>query len=209
MSRALYGKGLLRIWVNNLYARVLSFQETPLSKKAVLDLGRLIGAGRKNTLPPRLLNFLPADFGSDWKIQRKTITYFRSHLVLNSFYFLSYKNILNLDHSTEACLSQYKKKTVKGKGTTFFLLFIKYVHPQKARLALNRFVTIYLPEYKKNNGDKTSIKTEKLAKIEDGWMGYHLKDKLLTLVFGCPDKKIAMEVFDSIQKNICKEEKDG
>jgi hypothetical protein len=42
LIRALYGEGLLRIWADNLYARVMATRETPASKKAVLSLGKAI-----------------------------------------------------------------------------------------------------------------------------------------------------------------------
>ena len=45
--RALYGGGLLRLWADTIYARVMASRETPVSKETVLSLGRAIGAGRK------------------------------------------------------------------------------------------------------------------------------------------------------------------
>jgi hypothetical protein len=203
--RALYGKGLLRIWSNNLYARVLAFLETPVSKKAVLELGRLIVAGRKNTLPPELLNVLPAGFGPHWKVREKTITYFRSHLVLNSIYFLSHQNILNLNHSTEACYSEYEKHPRKGKRNTFHLLFVRYSSAEKAQVALNQFADIYLPEYKKKQPDSHFREIKKIFKIEDGWMGYKLEKKLIICVFGCPDKDTSRMVLETTE-NLAKEE---
>lgn len=203
--RALYGKGLLRIWSNNLYARVLAFLETPVSKKAVLELGRLIVAGRKNTLPPGLLNILPADFGSSWKVRGKTITYLRSHLVLNSFYFLSHQNILNLNHSTEASYSEYEKHPRKGKRNTFHLLFVRYSSAKDAQVALNQFADIYLPEYKKKQSDSRFREIKKIFKIEDGWMGYELEKNVVICIFGCPDNDTARMVLETI-KNLAKEE---
>ena len=55
---ALYGAGLLRIWSDNLYARVMVFRETPVSKQAVLDLGKAIVANRKRPPEPELLKLL-------------------------------------------------------------------------------------------------------------------------------------------------------
>ncbi len=51
-SRTLYGAGLLRIWSDNIYARVMAHRETPTSKEAVLSLGRVIVADRRNSSEP-------------------------------------------------------------------------------------------------------------------------------------------------------------
>jgi len=199
LVRALYGKGLLRIWSDNLYTRIMSFQETPSSKQAVLKLGRLIMAGRKNSLPPGILSFLPAHFGPEWKLRNNTITFFRSHLVLNFFYFLSHQNIFNLNLSTEACLSQYGKYPKKGKKTTFHLLYIHYFHPEKARQALSQFIKIYLPEYRKKQSGKIPAKTKDFFKIEDGWTGYYLGEEYIACILGCPDKSTVKMVLDTFK----------
>ena len=107
-ARALYGGGLLRIWADTIYARVMAYRETPESKEAVLSLGRTIAANRKMPAEPELLNILPQAVDSDWKLRKDRIGYFRSHLVLNSLYYLSHQNILNLDHSTEAVTAPYE-----------------------------------------------------------------------------------------------------
>jgi hypothetical protein len=54
-SRALYGAGLLRIWSDNLYVRIMAFRETPTSKQAVLTLGKAITANRKTSPAPALV----------------------------------------------------------------------------------------------------------------------------------------------------------
>ena len=52
--RALYGAGLLRIWSDNLYVRVMALRETPASKQAVITLGRAIAENRKSAPEPEL-----------------------------------------------------------------------------------------------------------------------------------------------------------
>ena len=83
-TSALYGAGLLRIWSDNLYARVMVFRETPVSKQAVLDLGKAIVANRKNPPEPELLKFLVPHVGSAWKLRKDRLSFFRSYLALNS-----------------------------------------------------------------------------------------------------------------------------
>ena len=92
-ARALYGGGLLRLWADTIYARVMAFRETAESKEAVLSLGQTIAANRKMPGEPELLKVLPKAMSSDWKLRKDRIGYFRSHLVLNSLYYLSHQNI--------------------------------------------------------------------------------------------------------------------
>ena len=81
--RALYGGGLLRIWADTIYARVMAFRETAESKEAVLSLGQAISANRKIPGEPELLKILPNAVDSDWRLRKDRIGFFRSHLVLN------------------------------------------------------------------------------------------------------------------------------
>lgn len=204
--RALYGRGLLRIWSDNLYVRIMAFLETSSSKQVVLELGRLIMADRQNPLPPKLLNFLPARFGQGWKLLENTVSFFRSHLVLNSLYFLSHQNIFNLNLSTEACLSQYEKYPWNGKRKTFHVMVINYFHPGKALQALDKFTKIYLPEFREKQQSKTSAKTKGFFKIEDGWIGYEVEKGFISCIFGGPDKNTTRMVLDTLKQKRTKEE---
>jgi hypothetical protein len=107
-TRALYGAGLLRIGSDNLYARVMAFRETPASRQAVFTLGKAITANRKTPPEPELLKFLAPHVGSAWKLRRDRLSFFRSYLALNSIYYLSHENILDLDLSTEAVIASYE-----------------------------------------------------------------------------------------------------
>src|SRR5512146_2118086 len=94
--RALYGAGLLRIWSGDLYARVLSYAETDASKQAVIAMGKIIVVGRPQPRVPGLIRALPQSVGSQFELKADRTVYLRSHLVLNSAYFLSSENLLNL-----------------------------------------------------------------------------------------------------------------
>ena len=113
-DRAFYDIGLLRMASANIYARIMTPVETPESKNAVLAIGRTILADEKHLDEPRLLHILPRKLMQDRHLQRDRIRYFRSYMVLNSFYYLSFKNILNLDLSTEAVTATYGNKA-KGE----------------------------------------------------------------------------------------------
>ncbi|UCD32633.1 MAG: hypothetical protein JSV38_01670 [Desulfobacterales bacterium] len=201
--RALYGKGLLRIWSDNIYARIMAEYETPDSKEAVLSLGRAIVANRKNPPRPRLLNTLPQTIDSDWTLRNDRIGYFHSYLVLNILYYISHQNILNLDHSTEAVTSPYEK-TINGDLKRVQLLFVKYSGSTQAQQALEKFHKAYLPERNKYFVDSSMNERPNFFKIEDGWLGYKLHGPFIALVFECPDLISAQSILKQIQINLIK-----
>jgi hypothetical protein len=209
-SRALYGQGLLRMGTGSLYARVLTYRETHESRKAILALGQAIAVNRNPPPEPDLLKILPQRIGSDWKLRNDRIGYFRSHLVLNSLYYLSYQNILDLDHSTEAVTAPYENVTNKKTIKHIQLLFVKYATLDNARQALNHFHSSYLPEHKYGLETKSKTKHTNLFNIEDGWLGYKLDGMHLTIIFECPDRESARMIMKSISTDVInKEDGDG
>jgi len=200
-TRALYGAGLLRVWSDNLYCRVMAFRETPASKQAVLTLGKTIAANRKSPPEPELLKILPIDIGMDWKLRNDRIGYFRSHLVLNSLYYLSHQNILNLDLSTEAVAAPYD--SIDGKDRTRVqFLFVKYGDSGQAQQALDQFHRAYLPEHQKDFVAGPVTESQSFFKIEDGWLGYKVYGPGIALVFECPDENSARMIIEQIQFNL-------
>jgi hypothetical protein len=197
--RALYGKGLLRLWADNIYARVMAYHETSVSREVVLSLGKTISANRKIRSEPELLKILPNAIDSDWKLRKDRIGYFRSHLVLNSLYYLSHDNILNLDHSTEAVIAPYEKTLHDGTSKRIQALFVKYATPERAGKALNDFHSAYLDEHPKGVDPGHNKKGVNFFKIEDGWLGYTLDGSSLSIVFECPNRDTAELIIKHIQ----------
>jgi len=197
--RALYGEGLLRLWTENVYARVMATQETAESKEAVLSIGRAIVKGRKNLPGPNLMKRLKNTLFSDWDLRRDRVSFFRTHLVLNSLYYLSHQNILELDLTCEAVTALYEKKGSSGERTRIPFLLIKYPDPQQAQTALSLFHEAYLPEdsFSPKSGSGEII--QNAYAVEDGWMAYVLQDKFIVFVFECPDKETARTIIDQIK----------
>ena len=197
VTRALYGRGLLRISSSNIYARIMTYLETPESKEAVLSLGRAVAENDKYPDEPSLLNILTDEIREDWKLQRNQIRYFRSNLVLNSFYYLSHRNILNLDLSAEAVTATYEKTGVE-KSKRARVLFVKYATPEKASRALDMFCKSYIPESAKANTKTPTSGEPAFFLVEDGWLGYKSDHDSLALVFKCPDEKSARAMINGI-----------
>ncbi len=197
--RALYGSGLLRIWADTIYARVMAYQETAASREAVLSLGKTISANRKIPGEPELLKVLPNAIDSDWKLRKDRIGFFRSHLVLNSLYYLSHENILNLDHSTEAVTAPYEKTLSDGTSKRVQVLFVKYTTPERAQKALDDFHSAYLDEHPKGIDPGITNKQMNSFNIEDGWLGYALDGTGLSIVFECPNRVTTELIIKHIQ----------
>ncbi len=197
-NRALYGAGLLRIWSNNLYIRVMAFRESPASRQAVLSLGKAITANRKTSPEPELLKYLAPHIDSAWKLRRDRLSFFRSYLALNSIYYLSHENILDFDLATEAVMAPYEHISRAGDRTRSQFLLVKYENLERTRKALNHFHDAYLPEYRKEIAADSAANSPNLFKLEDGWMAYKLLGKYIAIVFECPDQESARVI---IQKN--------
>ena len=188
--RALYGAGLLRLWADTIYARVMAYRETESSKEAVLSLGKKIATNRKIPDEPELLKVFPKAIDPDWKLREDRIGYFRSHLVLNSLYYLSHQNILDLDHSTEAVTAVYEK-TSNAEKSRVQVLMVKYAGQAQAVKALNDFHRAYLQEHQRGFDPGAADKHTNFFSIEDGWLGYSLVGIYLAIVFECPSREAA------------------
>ncbi len=197
-ARSLYGMGLLRLSAGRVYSRVLSYLETPESREVVLSLGRMISEGRQSPEEPYLIKNLPTSVGQNINLRRDRIGFFRSHLVLNSLFYISHQNILDLDLSSEAVAAQYEIITADGAKKGVQLVLVKYSASQKSKKALERFHQTYLSEHKKETaksdfGTKTSV-----YQIEDGWLGYKQDQSCLTIAFGCPDAESAHSILKKV-----------
>jgi hypothetical protein len=186
------------------------YPDTSESKGAVLSLGRKIAAGRKMPAEPELLKFLPKTIGSNWKLRKDRIGYFRSHLVLNSLYYLSHQNILNLDHSAEAVTAPYENISNAGSAKSVQLLVIEYASAKKAKKGLDQFHSAYLHEHQHGRDPIVIENHMNFFNIEDGWLGYSLNGTYLSVVFECPNRASAQTIINHISRNaVCKEKDYG
>lgn len=198
---ALYGKGLLRIWSNNLYVRIMAMKETPASREVILQLGKIIVSEQDNPMPPKLLSVLEPELGSGWTLRKERIGYFYSHLVLNSLYYLSHENILKLDHSTEAVIAAYERARKNRKPERIHLLVVNYPDHHRARKALRSFIESYLADRSSEKQPEAENGGMGFCQIEDGWMGYRLLRRYLVLILGCPDQGTARGIMNRVILN--------
>ena len=197
-TTALYGAGLLRLRTDRIYARIMAYRETPASKKAVLTLGKTIAAGRNHPAEPELVKIPVPKIGSAWSLRKDRLSYFRSYLVLNSIYFLSSENILELGHATEAVTAPYEALSQKESGNRkrCQFLLVKYEKSELARQALRHFHRVYLPDHADTLGQISAMKKPEMFKLEDGWLAYKQINEHLLIIFECPDRDTAAQIIE-------------
>ncbi len=176
--RALYGSGLLRLWSGDLFARVMATRESEAARAAVLDLGRAIVAGRAEAPPPRLVTSLPAQPAPGYGLAGGGACFLRSHLVLNSAYFVSQRDILDLGPQTEAVFAAYRGSAGRPR-----LLLVRYPDAAAARRAVAGFRAAYLPEAGADDAGP--------VRVEDGWVALSASGRGLAIVFAAPDRATA------------------
>ena len=111
-----FGGSLLRFWKGRYFATVLGNGSGKELEEAVLQLGRDLAEGIRETgEPPRLLGLLPerADLP-----QPEKLCLVRSHVLLNRCFFISHRNILRLANDVQALLARYSR----GKNRPRLLL---------------------------------------------------------------------------------------
>ena len=191
--RALYGSGLLRVWSDDLYARILATRESTATRGAVLALGRAITEGRRSPRPPLLATVLPVNVKPGLGARADRLCFLRSHLVLNSVYFLSQRDMLDLGPSVEAVFVPYELSPGGGHKGTVKVLVVRYGASAIARQALAGFRATYLAHTGSEGGTESGAE-----RIEDGWVAYRVVGRSLALVFEGPDRDVAVALLEAV-----------
>jgi len=195
---ALYGEGLLRARADSLYLRILASRETPDVRETILKLGKILAGKSPAQPPPAILDVVVPSTDSAWKIRQDRTAYFHSHLVLNSLYYLSHENILNLNHSTEGLLICFEKKERQSGSQPAKLIVIHYPEAPAALAALTSFFQSYLPEKADQVDLSPGLLKTGSTRVEDGWLGWTLFGNYLAFAFECPDQKAVTDIFSQL-----------
>ena len=200
-ARALYGSGLLRIWSGDLFIRIMADRETPESHRAVFSLGKICVQGRKPAAVPGWMKSLPPSLCGRWNLEKDQVRFLRTHLALNSVYFLSYSNILGLDLSTEVAAGRYRIPQKSGENPPLHIFSIRYNSTLKAREALAGFHQTYYPEYPLRPEESSSSKPV-LRPTENKWSGYVLNGPYAVLGFEFLDESSLKDALTEVIRNI-------
>lgn len=171
-----YRGGLLCLWKDRFFVCVRTGRETPSSKRAVFSLGRTISKTIKVKVEkPALLKYLPNE-----GLLEKGIRYFHKHDILNYHYFVSDRNILNLNTHTNAVLASYKDRS--------HILLVEYQNKEKAKTGFKDFINAYMPD-----ADEGGI-----IQTEDGrWTAIRLEQNFLVIAFDAISKTNAIFKVDA------------
>jgi hypothetical protein len=189
-QKALYGYGLLKLWKDNYFIRILNTEGTDELKEMTIKMGEEISEKIKNKGElPQLLSFLPEN-----GFVPISYRYFHKANVLNHLYFLGNENILGLSEKTDAVLADFKLD-----GETLKLLLIEYPDTLHAKEPFSDFNQLYL---KTEAVDKRNI-----VKVEEGkCVGVDLNDKYLCLVFESKKENLVNALLDSLKNRLLKGE---
>ncbi len=172
-----YRGGVLYFWKGHYLVSIFPEDETEESKNTVTDIAKKIDNSiTEKGEKPEILKFLPEE-----NLIKNRTRYFHKFETLNYHYYLSEKNILNLDENTEAVFAQYKDKS--------YLFYARYPDEVKANNALENFLTYYIPEEKE----------KKIARIENGkWVACKVVKNYVAIVFDSPEKNSALKLLENI-----------
>ena len=172
---------MLAFWKDRYVVYVTAATASEPVRAAILAIGQAIAnAIAGDAPPPSLLDLLPKE-----GLLPGDTRYFHNHFLLNLYYYVSERNLLNLDSVCEGILARYKT----SEGAPMTCLIIRYPAQAAARAALSDFLSGYLPDAGPDGA----------ARTEDGrWTGVRMADKLLCVVFDAPAKADAIQTMDKI-----------
>lgn len=179
-----YVPGLLLFWKGRYFISILATPETPKAKKAIFELANHIENHIENSgsLPP-VLRLLPQT-----DLLNPSIRYFRHSIWLNSYYYISADNILNLNDRTEAVLAKYEFDQKERP----LLLIVQYPDKETLIKAEKRFRQHY---YQSQQSDIIRIS-------EKSWSGIGAYKGVLAVVFKANQKSQAEELLQRALQRI-------
>jgi hypothetical protein len=181
-----YDSGALAYWKGRYFVSIISLDETPEARLAVLDLGRRVAEGiREEGSPPGLMRFLP-----EKDLLEAETRYFHTHLSLNRYYFVSERNPLNLGPGTEGLLARYRVTSPESADAPpYMLLLVAYPSTADAREALRQL-------REELHGDAG---VEGASQASSGaWTGARVIERVLVAVLDAPSGAEGKRVLEEV-----------
>ena len=174
--------GMILFWKDRFYISILATPETEDSHVAIRELAHDMDSKISDSGSlPRIISYLPQH-----ALLRESIRYFHHYIWMNSHYFISNENILNMNDSTDAVLAKYKEDENK-----YLLLLVEYPTRASAMEALDRFEKKYL---RRSGQDST------LSDTKDSFTQPKLFDRVLAVIFQSPSEGLSTRLFSEIEQ---------
>ncbi len=185
---AIYAAGLLSLWKNKVFARIMADSETPESKAVVKQLGTtIVRAISQDGEKPALVKLLPTE-----GLKPKSLRYFHTLISLNAHFYLANVNILNLSPETQVVMARYE-----NDGSEARILLVEYPTVERAVDAHGRFVEMFLLE--RFEADRKVPP----KKLEDGkFAGVARSGRYLTIVIEAEKKSVLDWITKAISQNL-------
>lgn len=182
-----YAGGCLAFWKGAFYVSIITLEETPDSRRAVLDLGMSIARKIPSEGPlPDLVTRLPeANRMGD-------VRYFHDGAALQRYDFPDEKNVLNLGSETEGAAGRYvcgKIEEARKPRQTYVLLLIRYPSAVDAEKAHARFVEAYPADADSDGAAQTTC---------GKWWAVRRKGALLAGIFDAPTSECVADVLEKL-----------
>jgi len=175
-----FGGGLLRFFKGRFFVSVMTHEETPQSRRAVLSLGRAVADAIQSIGDkPKLVSSLPQK-----GLIESSVRYFYNHTILNLNYYIADENILLLGVHTEAVLARYSAE--EGKP---YLLLVRYPSTHQARTALRSFFNAYMPD-----AIQGTVQTE-----NGKWTATDSHSRYVAVVFDAPSDTWALSLLETVR----------
>jgi hypothetical protein len=175
------GAGFLMFWKDKYYISIIASPETKESKKVIVRLAELIenAIPQEGPLPPIVLS-LP-----EKSLISESIKYFKHHVWLNTYYFITDQNVFHIGDKTEAVLAKYQYPEYQA-----ILLLVTYPDKTQATQAYKSFYRYIFPD-----------KPEKTVfQLEDGkWAACRQENYFLKAVFNAQSREDALHLMKSVE----------
>ena len=139
-------EGWIRFWKGRFFVSIYAERETAVAREAALLLARGIEAGiREKGERPKILGRLPKG-----GLQKQSIRYLHSHILLETHVRLSDENVLGLGPDTEVVLASYVREGKRAR-----LLLVSYPDAVRAAEARKRYLSL------RSSGDASKCQRER------------------------------------------------
>ena len=120
-------------------------------------------------------------------LRRDAVCFLRSHLVLNSAYFLAQENLLALGPEVAAVTARYERMPQVAAPVRVQIVLARYPDATRARAAAAGFRVSYLKAAKV----QPDTQGPSVAQVEGGWTGHQRRGRCLAIALDCPNREAA------------------